>query len=103
MPIRPFNGVRISWLTAARKRLLARLAERAASLASINAVSRASWAESFQTVPINSGASASKTAARVASRRVEGPFRCREPPLAVGLSDLSRANERPPTRFAGYY
>ena len=39
MPITPFMGVRISWLTFARKLLLARLAASAASLASSAACS----------------------------------------------------------------
>ena len=36
MPLRPFNGVRNSWLMLARNRLLASLARRASAIASVS-------------------------------------------------------------------
>ena len=44
MPMMPFIGVRISWLMLARKSLLLRLADSAASLASVSCVSSILWA-----------------------------------------------------------
>ena len=66
-PVRPFSGVRISWLVLARKSLLARLAASAASSARANACAawRASVTSSaIQMVPLVAGWRGSMALAR---------------------------------------